>query len=48
MTRSNLRCSPHSHTLVPKINFSFHQGSFNEVMITPFLEDVWIKLLFPK
>jgi hypothetical protein len=34
-------------TLVPKINFSFHQGSFNEVTDTPLLEEVWINLPFP-
>jgi hypothetical protein len=37
----------YSNTLVAKINFSFHQGSSNEVMVTPFEEDAWINLLFP-
>lgn len=30
----------YSNTLVPKTNLTFHQGSFNEVMVTPSLEEV--------
>src|SRR5664280_100367 len=47
-TRLVRECSGnYSNTLVAKINFSFHQGSSNEVMVTPFEEDTWINLLFP-
>lgn len=27
------------NTLVPKINLSFHHGSLNEVIVTPFWEE---------